>query len=50
MEPNLTTLDSFRGIFVMGKNTFVLDSIVKKHKRILVLFINVNSSLKISPA
>lgn len=35
MEPNSTTLDSFRGIFVMGKNTFVLDSIVKKHKRIL---------------
>ncbi len=47
MEPNSTTLDSFRGIFVMGKNTFVLDSIVKKHKRILVLFINVCLILKL---
>lgn len=29
MEPNSTTLDPFRSIFVIGRNTFVPDSIVK---------------------
>lgn len=40
MEPNSTTLDPFRSIFVIGRNTFVLDSIVKKRKRISTSFMD----------
>lgn len=40
MELNSTTLDPFRGIFVIGRNTFVPDSIVKKRKRITTSFMD----------